>query len=117
MIPCSAKRLIKLAAVTAWLGVAVSAASPADAKARTIQSGPYVLCSNYSYPSTANACGYVWNYQQNLQFVTYNCSSGACASDDYIVRVQAKYTVGRKVVYPLPMCEGQYLYDLGSCAC
>jgi hypothetical protein len=115
--------IIKLVAALAWGGVAVSSATPANAKALTQQYvGQFGTCSSsYSaaYYDAGYNCNYLrFNYTQNIKFVVVSCSSGTCTTEMATTYVETVYTTGRKVSAGGQSCGAQgTLVELGSCAC
>jgi hypothetical protein len=115
--------IIKLVACLAWAGVAVSSATPANAKALTQQMvGQFGTCSSsYSaaYYDGGYNCNFIrFNYSQNIKFVVVSCSSGACTTEMATTYVESLYATGRKVAVNAMSCGGQgTLVDMGSCAC
>jgi hypothetical protein len=110
------KRLA-IAATALWASVAVSQATPADAMAYTTQVGDYAYCSSSSSPTSYSACGYEFNFVQQIRFGQTECSSGGCAPSGGSVWTESGYTAGRKTAELVEYCGTRTIYGLGSCAC
>jgi hypothetical protein len=116
--------IIKLVACLAWVGVAVSSATPADARAYTWATGSYASCGNSYSATSEQVCnlGYPYGYiatatyVQQIKLVETGCSAGGCNADNDSVWTDMVYPTGRKSVSLYLTCDLN-VYDLGSCAC
>jgi hypothetical protein len=118
------QKTLVLVACCAWIAVALSTATPANADAITTQSGLYATCSGtYTAAYADFACGsealfVQTNYNQIMRFVNTNCNTGTCSADTLQVAVQSVYPTGRKTAHQDSTCfNSKRKYSLGTCAC
>ena len=108
---------VKLSACIAWLTLAVTSAAPANARALTLKSGDYAVCSaNYSVRDHSDCNGF-WPYYQNIRFNSTTCNSSDCSSISGTTYVESIYSYGRKPAIPAESCSAMLVYQLGACAC
>jgi hypothetical protein len=115
---------LSLAACLAWAACAISYATPADALAFTMQTGPYATCSasydtqynNFCY--TPDIGGYLFytSYRQQIRFVGSGCNTGGVCAQGGDVWTDMLYTTGRKPATLYYYCE-MTGYGLDTCAC
>jgi hypothetical protein len=118
------KKVFAVIASLAWAGVAVSSATPANARALTTGYGQYAACTMVTDTgSFYTTCDGEYNYKQLMKFISTSCNSGSGCSNppDTDVFVESLYTSGRKqVTHALIACDipdGMNLLQLGSCNC
>jgi hypothetical protein len=109
--------IIKLVAALAWGGVAVSSATPATAKASTLQTGSYASCSAASTFTTVECGATMYAYTQTIKFGSTACGAGGCGGFGGTALVESHYNEGRSIATLLGTCGGRNVYGLGSCAC
>ena len=109
--------IVKVAAAMLWASAALSAASPVDAKATTLQIGTYGLCAANNTPSSLTFCGQPYYYVQKITFVATHCYVGSCLTSYKTVNTDVVYSTGRKPATLDGFCGERNIYVLGACAC
>jgi hypothetical protein len=123
------KKTLSVLAATLWAGAAIASASPAHALVYgfNISGGSYLSCSQNYTADYVEACGYVFNYNQTVKFITTTCNSGSCAVDGHKY-VEQVYGAGRKTVSLLSYCDSgtdpdvvmqqpMGVWAVGTCGC
>jgi hypothetical protein len=109
--------LVKLGACIAWTGLAISAASPANALVLTLKGGAYGVCTANYQTDSHEDCNGSFAYKQPVRFTNTSCNTGSCAETSGTTYVEVVYSYGRKPTTQYQSCNSMMLYGLGSCAC
>jgi hypothetical protein len=110
--------VLKVLACIAWLGAAVTSATPADAHAITKQSGDYAACSANYDVDIRTFCEFGTSYRQTIRFMSTACNSGGgCDADFSAVYLDNLAATGRKQAWFDGSCSLYNVYALGSCDC
>jgi hypothetical protein len=111
-------KLLNLGVCIAWAAVAISSASPVDAKAATSSTGNYAACGPDWNSTSGSACGYTLNYTQRISMISMSCGSGGCSSAGGVGVESVYLETGRKVASLVVTCApSMHIYNLTSCTC
>jgi hypothetical protein len=111
--------VLKLVACVAWACVAISSATPANARIVTSQTGQYAACSA-NYGSQSNAYCFEFPYYQQIKLTSrfgMCASGGTCTPDNSVVQSEWVYPTGRKTATIAFPCGGGNTYELDTCSC